>query len=210
MHVEERVIETRLGPRVIAIGTPSRRGVLDRNRLERMRRGELKSRANDFLIAALAARTTPVHAIVFRAGAEGGGHNEIAEDISDEEVIEYGRWMVAQQLDLYERAARHGVRVLVGIEFGQREVMGYDKGSARLAEELEFMLADPQAYTPAELAEARLRLWLVDHLATWTGTSLEPFLDEKLPAALVAAERSGRALQRLLQDLDVARARQAP
>ena len=203
------MIDTRLGPRIVAIGTPSRRGILDRSRLDRIRGGEFKSRANDFLIAALAARATPVHAIVFRAGAEGGGHHEIASDISDEEISEHGRWMVAQQLALYERAARHGVRVLVGIEFGQREVMGYDKGSAQLAEELELVLADPQDHTPAELAAARLRLWLVDHLAMWTGTALEPFLQDKLPAALVAAERSGKVLQRLLHDLDVARAREA-
>lgn len=205
IHVEERTLDTKTGPRVVAIGKPAHRALLDRRRLEKLRAGEFKSRTNDFMIAALAARATPLHAVIFRAGGDGGGHNEIADDISDEEVIEFGSLMVGQQLSLYERAARHGVLVLVGIEFGQREVMGYDKGASRLAAALEHRLANAAQHTPASLAEARLHLWLLDHLAMWTGLSLDAFLVDKLPVALAGAERSARALSRLLSDLDEAR-----
>jgi hypothetical protein len=207
IQVEERVLDTKTGPRVVAIGKPSHRPLLDRRRLDKLRSGEFRSRTNDFMIAALAARIAPVHAVVFRAGGEGGGHNEIAEDISDDEVIEFGALMVGQQLSLYERAARHGVLVLVGIEFGQREVMGNDKGASRLAASLEARLANAAQHTPAALAEARLHLWLLDHLAMWTGLALDPFLSEKLPVALAGAERSTKALQRLLGELDEARQR---
>jgi hypothetical protein len=205
IHVEERTLDTKTGPRVIAIGKPVHRAVLDRRRLEKLRTGEFKSRTNDFMIAALAARATPLHAVIFRAGGDGGGHNEIADDVSDDEVIEFGSLMVGQQLSLYERAARHGVLVLVGIEFGQREVMGYDKGASRLAAALEQRLANASQHTPGELAEARLHLWLLDHLAMWTGLSLDAFMADKLPVALAGAERSTRALSRLLSELDEAR-----
>ena len=160
-----------------------------------MRVGNYASPINDEILAAVAAAEEPVSAIVFDAASRDWG---FAEDLDDSEVEELGYHMVRSQLNLYRRAARAGVRVVVGVGFGPREVDGYTRGGDRVVEELERTVQDRNE---SDSSGSRLDLWLIDHLTLWTTTDLDDFLEHRAAEVIATAERGRRKLQKLLDAL---------
>lgn len=177
---------------VVRVVSPAR---MDRARLERMREGNYASPVNDEILASVAEAGRPVAAIVFDADSPDWG---FTDDLTEEEVGELGYHMIRSQLNLYRRAARAGVRVVVGVGFGPREVDGYTRGGDRMVEELERTLQDRSA---ADSSASQLDLWLIDHLTLWTTASLDEFLDHRVAEVIGSADRGRRKLERLLAAL---------
>ena len=183
-------------PRRVLVARAIKPSRLDRDRHDRMRKGDYSSPINVELLAAIAGSDRPVDAVIFDNDNNWG----FDEGLDDEELAELGYHMTRSQLALYRNAARSGVRVVVGVGFGSREVDGYTRGGERVVEELE---RAQQSAAPSE-SSSQLDLWLIDHLTLWTTAPLEEFLDDRLPEVLHKADRSRRQLERLLQALEKA------
>lgn len=207
VSLRELTVETRRGPRKVLVARPTRRSSLDRKRLEALRAGDFSSRLNDAIFDELARRTggekVPYDAILFEAGAGQGKRWGFAEDISEEEIVEFGELMIRSQLRMFEQVAERGVAVLAGVEFGERELIAYDRGARRLASRLEQTVAEHaergvDPHDNEDVARARLHLWLLDHFAIWSDASADEFIEQRLPETLVSSERIRRKLSRML------------
>lgn len=207
VSLRELTVETRRGTRRVLVARPTHRSTLDRKRLDALRSGDFSSRLNDAIFHELAKRSANADvqydAILFEAGGGQGKRWGFAPDISEDEIVEFGELMIRSQLRMFEQVAEQGVAVLAGVEFGEREVLAYDRGSRRLAERLEQTVAehaergaDPDK--EEEVARARLQLWLLDHFAIWSDASADDFIEHRLPETLVSSERIRRKLNRML------------
>lgn len=203
----ELTVETRKGPRRVLIATPKKRSVLDRKRLDALRAGAGSSRLNAAMRNELQRRVDErdvvYDAILFEAGSGQGQRWGFAEDITEEEIVEFGELMIRSQLETFRQVAELGVAVLAGVEFNDQELFAYDKGARRLAERLEQAVAEnaERGVDPSEdedVAKARLHLWLLDHFAIWSNASADDFIEQRLPDTLVSSERLRRKLGRML------------
>jgi hypothetical protein len=192
----EREFPTRNGPRIALVAAPRRRIRLGRPRLDALRAGDYESPINDKLLVALDHVERPVHVIVFRAGGVTGQAWAFEDSLTDEECVELGYFLIRSQLQLYVEAARRGVLTVIGVEFGPRELAAYERGTDRLADQLEREIAEG-----ADSSIGRFNLWLIDHIGLWTPLPLEQFLAERAPEAAATAERHQRQIRRLLDEL---------
>ena len=196
LDFSEVEFETRNGMRNALIAAPKLRLRLGRERLLRLREGQFGSEINKKLLDAVDHADHPIHLIIFKAGGAGTGNWGFAEDLSDEDAVELGYFLIRSQLRLYLEAARRGVFTVVGVEFGDRELAAYDRGTDKLAAELEREISDG-----ADSTVGRFNLWLIDHIGLWSSLLLEDFLDQRAPEATATAERHQRQIQRLLDEM---------
>ncbi len=190
------VIQTREGPRNGLVATPTRRPRFSRRWLERLRAGEASgNRVNPEILAEIDRRgPDAVHAVIFQARTP----REIRSfdpDITDDEVVEFGYHMLRQQLSMFRRTIPMGVRVVAGVEFGPRELYGYDRGAARLADELEARVLEGD---PAIRDDAQLDLWILERVVRWSNLSVDEYVARRLPEMLGSSQRKRRQLLDLL------------
>ena len=197
-EVRTTQVETRNGERGVMIARAGSPQVLDRERVVRVGQGTYESRVNKLLVDSLGHLRSAPHAVIFEAAPSAGQRRTFAEDVTEEEIVAFGESMVRTQLQLFEQVARHGVYLLVGVEFGNDELRGYDKGAARLAERLERDLTAAEA-EGGDTSRLRLELWLLDHFAIWSGLSADRFVETKLAQKLVSTERKIKQLKKLLE-----------
>ncbi len=190
-------VATRNGARQVLVATPQSRRAVDLERLLAMEAGTFHSRLNDELIAGLSllGPSTRPQAVVFRAATEGGRALGFDPSFTDQEVVRFGAAVVRAQLALFRQIAVLGVQIIVGVEFLPRELEAYERGAARLTQELERDLQDGDADTQAN---ARTNLWLLDHFALWNGLSERDYLASRLSDDLDLAHRKRRQLEQLL------------
>jgi hypothetical protein len=187
--------ETRNGMRNALIAAPRTKLRLGPQRLERLRGGDYESSVNRKLLDAVDHADQPIHIIIFKAGGAGDGSWGFADELSDTEAIEMGYHLIKSQLRLYLEAADRGVFTVVGVEFGKRELAGYERGTDRLAEELERDISEG-----ADSSVGRFNLWLIDHIGLWSSLALDEFLLERAGEATASAERHRRQIERLLTE----------
>lgn len=195
LQFSEVEYETRNGMRNALIASPRVRLRLGKDRLEGLRQGDYDSAVNRKLLEAVDHADHPIHIIIFKAGGTDEGSWGFEDDLSDEETIELGYHLIRSQLRLYMEAAERGVFTVVGVEFGKRELSGYERGTDRLAEELERDISDG-----GDSSVGKFKLWLIDHIGLWSPLSLEEFLGERAGEATAAAERHRRQIERLLAE----------
>lgn len=194
----ELEVMTKNGLRRVLVATPVADLRLDRERLIQMRAGELGSRLDDALVETLAASTVPVHGLIFRAMGDQPGHSWcFADELSTDEADEMAHLFVRSHVALFRRLLEHGVVLLVGVDFGPRELAAYRHGTETLATELERGLVGPDE---AAAQRARLDLWLAERQAYWTPTPFAEYVQAKLADALVTAERQLARFERLASE----------
>lgn len=176
-------------------------GVIEtgRERLERIRAGDRGSTLDDQIVETVTSWPDPIDVVLFCA-CHGDPERSwgFSPELDEEETAQLGFEMVRTQLALYRRLVQQGVFALVGTEMGEREYEAFRKGAERLAEELEARIRDADE---GEAADARLELWLLDHLALWTPHKLDDVLADDLPKVLTVLDRRKQQLESLREAL---------
>jgi hypothetical protein len=197
LALSELALETRHGPRVALMAAPRVRMRLGRDRLAKLRAGDYESEINRRLLAAVDRAGHAIHVLIFDAGGAEGGSWGFDEGLDTAEIEELGYHLIKSQLRLYLEAAKRGVLTVVGVRFGERELSGYERGTDRLAAELEREIAEGE-----DSRIGRFNLWLIDHIGLWSSQPLDSFLRERAAETTATAERHRRQILRLLEDLD--------
>ncbi|MEM6989228.1 MAG: hypothetical protein AAF721_01985 [Myxococcota bacterium] len=193
----ELEVQTRNGPRRVCVVTPTRDFLLSRERLEKVRRDQRHSELDQALVAYL-KRDGGFHALVFRGTNEAGdAHYGLGPDVGPDIEADLLGSLLRAHLRFFREIEPAGVFAMLGVGFRERDQLAYERAAdhlaLRLAKELE--TADPQ-----RAAALKLEQWLIERQAIWTATPYEVFVETKLAAALVAAERQRRVLRQLAPD----------
>jgi hypothetical protein len=178
--------------------SPTAPVVLGRDRLARIRRGDVWSDVDQALVTTAGGWEPSIDAVVFLAKEGGDRYWCFAEDLDAAEVEELGYEMVKSQLQLYRGLVHAGVYSLTGIELPDREYGAFRRGTEKVAAELERELVGAARDRAAVL---RLDLWLLDHLALWSTMSRERFFAGPLPEILSLIQRRRRQLEDMRRDI---------
>lgn len=180
-------IETAEGPRAALVVEPDGDVPIRRDRLEKMRRGNLESTADDTIVRA-ASEMGKIDAVVFRArGASEEDRWHFSDELLQQEVTELAALFIRAHLALFRQLSDAGVSTLVGVEFGEREADAYLVALDRLADELQRELADCD--DPARQSELRLGLWFAERQANWSRAAFDEFVPEGLAERILQSER---------------------
>ncbi len=200
LSFEDRKVEVGGEPRGILLARPSVGVRLDAQRLERMRTGDFVSRLDMDILAAVGSRDGGIAVVVFDAASntpEGGWSFD--PQLDDEQRMDLGLYLLRSQVSLYRELVRLGGTGLVGVGFGSRELAAFQRGTARIVTELSDEL---EGAAPDRAAQIEVDLWLIEHAATWTGLSLDTWLETKLVDELVRRDAKRDDIERLLAACD--------
>lgn len=178
-------VETRNGPRRACVVTPLRDILLSRERLTRLDEGAIPSDLDRLIYAHLEA-DGGFQALIFRGcNDDGTTRYGLADDLGEDEVDLVAN-LLAAHMRFFRAIEAIGVFSMVGVGFSDRDRIAYENGAELLANRITEQLADAEA---SQAVELRLTQWLVDRQATWTSMPFEAFVQNKLAATIVAAER---------------------
>lgn len=186
-------VDTREGPRSVVLVEPDGDVLIRRDRLDRMRSGELDSTADHTIVRAV-EEFGQVDAVVFRARTERAGDAwRFDDDLSDAEALELAVLFIRAHLALYRRISAAGAVALIGVDFGEREAVAYAAGLDVLEDELSLRLAECD--DEAEAAEIRLGLWFAQRQGNWSTTSWSEMLAGPLADRILQAQRQVNRLR---------------
>lgn len=187
-------VESRGTTHAALLVEPDGRVEISRNRFERMRAGEMDSRADREIVEA--CRDLPgIEAIVFRA--HGNGPDDrwcFADDLSEDEAVELASLFIRAHLALFGELNRHGVVTMVGVEFDLREAAAYHEGFDQLAQQLQRELESSR--DDERSAELRFGLWFVERQADWSVVPAREFVERELADRIRQASRQLERLRR--------------
>jgi hypothetical protein len=162
-----------------------------------MRTGDFVSRLDMEILAAVGGRGGGIAMVVFDAASStvdgGWGFDPL---LDDEQRMDLGLYLLRSQVSLYRELVRLGGTGLVGVGFGSRELAAFQRGTARIVTELVEELEDDAP--PDRAAHIEVDLWLIEHAATWTGLSLDTWLDTKLVDEFMRRDAKRDEIERLL------------
>ena len=190
-------IETKSGPRAALIVEPVGDLAIRRDRLEKMRAGDMESAADDS-IARASRELGKIDAVVFRArGASPDDRWHFSDELLQQEVTELAVFFMRAHLALYHQLSDAGVSTLVGVEFGEREADAYLVALDRLANELRRELV--KCEDSARRTELRLGLWFAECQANWSRAPFDEYVPDGLAERILQSEHQ---LARLHQEGD--------
>jgi hypothetical protein len=193
---EDREVLVGGQPRGILVARPTVGVRLDAHRLERMRTGDFVSRVDMEILHAVGTRGDSVAIVVFdAAGPDAEGGWGFDPQLADEQRMDLGLYLLRSQVALYRELVRLGGSGLVGVGFGSRELAAFQRGTARIVTELCEQL---ESAKPERAAHIEVDLWLIEHAATWTGLSLDAYVDTKLADELIRRDQKHEEIEQLL------------
>lgn len=198
LELEEHLLETRVGPRLVVSCTPSAPVLLGRADLERMREVFEPSPRDLEILEQLRARERPADVFVFQSQALDGGAGSwyFEKDLSEDETAELGFQIVRSHRFLNRGLVDAGISMGIGAAKGYRELTALRAGGQRLLEELAAQARD--ASGPDKL-RIEADLYLVRHLMVFTSLNLPSLLRGVIPDKLPLCERRATTFRELRQ-----------
>lgn len=195
VQFSELQVQTRNGLRRVCVVTPTRDLLLSRERLEQLRAGQTETELDRFMVEYL-GQGEPYHALVFRGTNDDATARYGLDDTLDaQEEGELVTQLLRAHLRFFQQIEPLGVRSMVGVGFRDADQLAYVRAADRLADQLASELLQAEGVRAEKI---KLEQWLLERQATWTAAPFEAFVETKLAAAVVAAERQHRRLQQML------------
>jgi hypothetical protein len=177
--------------------TPKRAMVIDKERLDRLRRPSGLSQVERWLIAQAKQRGNNGHVVLFRALNDAGERVwQFDPELSESQLADGGYVMTQALLPLHRRLMAVGVVLMVHTEWGLRECYAMRHGAARLQREL----ASARKPTP----ERDVDRWILSNMLLHVALRMRHVVDSLLPSHLAMIERRADQVRSLVAGLPAA------
>jgi len=190
LRFTEHEFETPEGRRVALLATPVERVVVGRDRLEQLRREHPGGDIDREILEHARRRAGQDQIIVFQGRApDGEGSWRLDPDLEEQERLELGYHLVADELPTYRRLLAAGVYALVHVDWGRRGVRAYRWGTRRLLSELEAGSVPEVEFHEPETAVNRADRWILSHLTMFYEEGLDQVIERVLARQVPLLER---------------------